>query len=395
MVYINRLIESSLHAILQRGKSILLLGPRQTGKTTLFSRFNTDLTLSFIQPKVRQHYERDSSLLSGEIEFLAEQKKKKPLVLLDEIQKVPEAMDIVQDLIDRQIAQFILTGSSARKLRSNSKVNLLPGRVVSLRLDPLILSESASLSSSIIDLLLYGSLPGILSLSNPLEKEQDLTSYVTTYLEEEIRAEAVVRKLGAFSRFLLLAAAESGNLINFRKLAQEIGISHTTIGDYYQILEDCLIVERIEPFLPTSTRRRLTKSPKYLFFDLGVRRLSADEGIHPPTTYLGKLFEQWVGLELIRCARLTNERTKVYFWRDMNGPEVDWIVKKEDHLIPIEVKWTTHPTRDHSKHLELFKSEYPNVSKAYIVCQIPRQMKLSEGIYAIPWQEVDSIILEK
>ncbi len=203
-------------------------------------------------------------MLAGEIETLAEAKKSsRPLVLIDEIQKAPKLLDVAQDLIDREVANFVFTGSSARKLYRGTKANLLPGRVVSCRLDPFILSEFSA--NKLKERLLYGSLPGIMKEENPRHKETDLESYVTIYLEEEVRAEALVRNLGSFARFLEYAASESGNIVNFRKLSQEIGVSHTTIKDYYQVLEDCLIAERAEPLTKSRTRKKLTKSNKYLF----------------------------------------------------------------------------------------------------------------------------------
>lgn len=392
MSYIHRALEKTIQETLSRGKSILLLGARQTGKTTLLNSFQTDLSVSFIQPAVRQKYERNPSRLGAEIEAWCETHAKCPLVLLDEVQKIPDMLDVAQDLIDRKKAQFILTGSSARKLRSGSHVNFLPGRVVSLRLDPLTFSESAELNPSLTDLLLYGALPGIVTVPDLAHRELDLASYVTTYLEEEIRSEALVRNVGRFSKFLALAASEAGQIMNFRKLSQDIGVAHTTIADYYQILEDCLILERIEPFTESSTRRRLNKSPRYLFFDMGVRRLCAEEGSQLPLEYWGRLFEQWVGLELIRMIRLSPHRAQLYFWRDANGPEVDWILKIDDELIPIEVKWTAEPNRNHVKHLELFKSEHPAVKKAFLICQVDHRMQISPDIQALPALEISSLL---
>ncbi len=392
MNYIPRKIEPLLKDTLKRHKSILLLGARQTGKTTLINRLKPDLSISFIQPAVRLMYEQNPSRLAGEIEALAETQKNKLLICIDEVQKIPEILDVIQDLIDRKLADFILTGSSARKLRSGNKINLLPGRVALFHLDPLTYHESSSLHPSIEELLLYGSLPAIVLLTEQRYREIDLASYVTTYLEEEIRSEAVVRNVGQFARFLNLAAAESGSIVNFRKLSQEIGVAHTTITAYYQILEDCLVAERIEPLLKTKMRRKLIKSAKYIFFDLGVRRLAADEGSKLPIRYMGSLFEQWVGLELIRCARLSEKRARVYFWRDANGPEVDWVLETEGSYIPIEVKWTNNPTNADIKHLELFSQEYEETTTAYVVCQVPRKIKLAHNIYALPWQEIDSLL---
>ena len=289
MKYITRLQEEKIKRLINRNKSVLLLGPRQTGKTTLISCFKSDLFISLVPPEIRQRYEKSPGLLTGEVEALENKGvSKRPLVFLDEVQKVPSILDSVQDLIDRRKANFILTGSSARKLRRGSQVNLLPGRVVALRLDPLILREAPA--SNLEERLLFGALPGILSVAHSEERETDLESYVTTYLEEEIRAEAVVRNLGSFGRFLEYAASESGQVVNLRKLSQEIVVSHTTINSYYQILEDCLVAERIEPITRSKTRKKLTKSQKYLLFDLGVRRLAAREGRGLPRDVFGRLF---------------------------------------------------------------------------------------------------------
>jgi len=391
MDYIKRRIQPLLKDTLARHKSILLLGARQTGKTTLINQLGADFSISFIQPAVRLAYEQNPSQLTGEVEVLAETKKGKLLVCVDEVQKVPDILDAVQDLIDRHVADFILTGSSARKLRFGNKVNLLPGRVALFHLDPLTYTELRDRKPRIEDLLLYGSLPAITLLTKPQYKEKDLSSYVTTYLEEEIRSEAVVRNVGQFARFLSLAAAESGNIVNFRKLSQEIGVAHTTIASYYQILEDCLVAERIDPLLKTKMRRRLTKTSKYLFFDLGVRRLAAGEGLKLPAEYMGSLFEQWVGLELVRLARLSEQRAKVYFWRDADGPEVDWVLEKEDHYIPIEVKWTARPILADIKYLQLFSKEYSETTAAYVVCRVARKIKLADRVYALPWQELDTL----
>lgn len=391
MEYISRLQEERIRGALGRNKSVLLLGPRQTGKTTLIQRLGGRISISFVRPDVRQRYEKNPALLAAEVEALGDPNPAgRPLVLLDEIQKVPQILDVVQDLIDRRRANFVLTGSSARKLRRGPDVNLLPGRVVVIRLDPLTLRESDQ--RSLEERLLYGSLPGIVLLRRSAERETDLESYVTAYLEEEVRAEAIVRNLGSFARFLEYAASESGRLVNFRKLSQEIGVAHTTIGSYYQILEDCLIAERVEPLTQSKTRKKLTKSHKYLFFDLGVRRAAAREGVRPSRNAMGDLFEQFIGLELIRSARLSDHKIHIRFWRDPDGPEVDWVIEKEGRTLPLEVKWTESPAPADIRHLETFLSEYPSAKSGYLVCRALRNAKLSDRVTAIPWKNVDELI---
>lgn len=392
MVYIKRQIERNIQDALERNKSVLLFGARQTGKTTLIEQIQADIRISFAKPEVRHQYDKNPSLLSNRVEALDKNKDHLPLIIIDEAQKVPEIFDAVQDLIDRKAGKFILTGSSTRKLKQHHKLNLLPGRVVVLTLMPLTIAELPKEKRILENLLNFGSLPGIITIENNIARDIDLHSYVITYLEEEIRAEAAVKNVTFFSRFLELAAAESGKMINFNKLSQEIGVARTTIASYYQILEDCLIAERVAPFTHSKTRRRLIKTPKYLFFDLGIRRLAAEEGTKPSLECLGTLFEQYIGLELIRLSKLNYERNKVYFWRDANGPEIDWIISKDDQLIPIEVKWTNNPNLYDARHLQVFCDETKETQNAYIICRTPHKIKLANKIFALPWQDIDKLV---
>jgi len=380
-----------LEAQLARGKSVILFGPRQTGKTTLVARLSADLRISLVAPEVRQRYERAPGQLATEIAALPSQRRRlPPLVVLDEVQRVPALLDVAQDAIDRKAARFVLTGSSARKLRRGGNVNLLPGRLVTLRLDPLSLRERSE--PNLRSLLLYGSLPGIRADRTNADRETDLRSYVETYLEEEIRAEALVRNVGTFARFLELAGLESGNIVSFRGLSQELGVAHTTVAAFYEILEDCLVTERVDPLTRSRTRKKLTKSSRYLIFDLGVRRLCANEGTRLHRDRLGQLFEQFVGLELIRQCRSRAPETRVLFWRDPDGPEVDWIVERRAELRPIEVKWTDAPAARDARHLETFLDEYHEASRGFIVCRTPRPARISDRITAIPWQELDAVL---
>src|SRR5579862_4608659 len=316
MAYITRLIEKNILQTLERGKSVLLLGPRQTGKTTLIKQaIQPDISYSFAQANIRQRYEQNPALLESELIEQLKTYSHPPLVCIDEVQKIPRVMDIAQHLIDDKMAQFILTGSSARKLRHGHEINLLPGRVVSLNMTPLLQSEIAALNLSLEDILLYGTLPGIILDPDDAAREVDLLSYVATYLEQEIRAEAVVRNLGSFARFLQVAAGESGKQLNFTRLSQDIGVADTTIANYYQILEECLIVLRIDPITDGQTKRRLIKSPKYLFFDLGIRRACANEGNRLQQKIMAELFEHYVGNELIYQSQLNHPHVKIKYWR--------------------------------------------------------------------------------
>lgn len=389
MDFISREVEGRFKRALDRKKSILLLGPRQTGKTTLVKNLNADLYINLARPSTRQVYEKDPGRFTREVEAMTSEF---PLVIVDEIQKVIPLLDAVQDLIDTQTAQFILTGSSARKLRREGEANLLPGRVVVLRMDPLLTSEMKELSLSIEELLLYGSLPHIILEKSLENREEDLFSYVTTYLEEEIRSEALVRNIGAFSNFLKLAALESGTISNFHRLSQDVGVSNPTISEYYQILVDCLVAERVEALSHSRTRKKLIKSPKFLIYDLGVRRVAAGEGRDIPEKYMGYLFEQWVGLELLRLLRTSPQKSSLLFWRDQSGAEVDWVVDKENRYTPVEVKWTKDPSARDARHVHTFVEEYSNSSKGYVICRIPRAQKLTDLVTALPWRELHTVL---
>lgn len=387
--YIPRSIETRVRQTLDRGRSIFLFGARQTGKTTLVNRLDAELRITFSRPEVRLRYEKAPGLLGAEIEALA-RTGKTPLVVIDEVQKVPVVLDSVQDLVDRNIARFVLTGSSARKLRRGSAVNLLPGRAVVFHLDPL--SSGEWMPGSLEDVLLYGSLPGFVAVQDPDRREEDLASYVTAYLDEEIRAEAAARNVGAFARFLELAAAEAGGIVNLRGLTSDVGVAHTTIASYYRILEDCLVADRIEPLTESPARRRLTRSDKYLLFDLGVRRLAAREGRQVLAGRWGQLFEQWVGLELLRRSRCAGPGVRVRFWRDPDGPEVDWVADTGDRLVPIEVKWSEAPGPRDARHLARFLEEYPSAAEGFIVCRSPRRFAVAPRITAVPWQELPALL---
>lgn len=391
MSYVLRKIQVKIEQTLKRGKSVLLLGPRQTGKTTLLHKLKLDRYISLANLETRLGYEQDLARFGKEIEALGAKCQYRPVVAVDEIQKIPKLTDAIQDLIDRGIAQFILTGSSARKLRKTDTLNLMPGRIIPLHMDPLTIQELPPENINIEKLLLFGSLPEIALEDDSQIQEENLEAYVSLFLEEEIRVEAALRNVGVFAQFLHLAAAESGNALNFEKISQDIGVSRNTISSYYQILEDCLVGERVEPITQSETRKRLVKTAKYLLFDLGIRRVSSKLSTKLPNELMGHLFEEYIGLELLRFIRLLAPRASLRFWRDLNGPEVDWVVEHQGEYLPFEVKWTQKPTRSQCKHLHLFLNEY-NAKKGFIVCRIPHRQKLSDTIDAIPWQELPLVM---
>jgi len=392
---ISRLIERRLSLALKDDISFFLLGPRQTGKTTTLTEIFRPLdhiVYNLMETKGRLKYERDPSLISQEVSASG-----KKYVFIDEIQKVPAVLDDVQVLIDREKRVFALTGSSARKLRRKD-VNLLPGRALHFRMDPFVYLEYGDVlaiknETELKRVLKHGELPGVLTLvADSREKlaRELLSAYVAAYLEEEVRAEALVRRLGPFAKFLKLAAESSGGLVSMRSMAQEIGVTHATVSGHFQVLEDSLVAERVESLLPAGERGKLRKAAKYIFFDTGVRNAAA-EVLGPAeftSEYWGKLFEQWVGLSILRLIRARGTSAQLRSWRDYAGREVDWVIDLGDRWIPVEVKWGESLRSGDIRHLDYFVRTYgKKVQTGYIVFTGERDRKLSDRILALSFRD--------
>jgi len=240
-------------------------------------------------------------------------------------------------------------------------------------------------ADDLTDRLAFGDLPGVWSAS-PKVRESLLKSYATIYLEEEIRREGYVKDWGAFINFLKLAAIESGQALNYAKIARETGLSQPTVKSHYQLLEDMFVGFRV-PAFNKSARGNLLRHARFHFFDLGVRHAAA--GLRPGhdtvLAHPGGIFEQWVGLELKRRIDYANEG-KLSYLRTRDGTEIDYIVEWKDRFIPIEVKWTENPNPKDVRHLRTFLDEHAeNATEAYVVCRCPRPAQLTERIMAIPW----------
>lgn len=399
-----RNLEQRLKQLISKQQSALIFGPRQTGKTTLVKKVLADypgvINYPLQIPGIRHEMEADASCIIRHIEAYPG----KPVVFIDEAQKVPELFDSVQYLIDEKKAHFIITGSSARKLKRKG-TNLLPGRVKTFRLDPLLWNELGWIekqASGILKIqnintahnysfeqsLVFGSLPGIVNLPDDGERKDILTAYTHIYLEEEIRAEALSRKIGAFGRFLELAAQESGTNPNMTKLSLESGVSVPTIKEFYSILEDTLVVEKIEPYLKNARKRILT-SPRYYFFDIGVRNALARVPLTASLINIdkGKLFEHAVILEIIRRIRALNLDYKVCYWRTGGGAEVDCIIDTGAMVIPVEIKAGTRVSLSDVRGLLSFIDSYKKqVKHAYVITNGRLPEKLSDKITAVPWK---------
>ena len=408
----ERLLTSNLEKYLKSSKNILLLGPRQTGKSTLIEELlklskEKKLIYKLQDIKVYQEIITNLEIFGNSVE--AKLQRGPLTVFIDEVQKIPKLMDECQYLIDtyKDKISVILTGSSLRKLR-HGDVNLLPGRVILKYLHSLIIPEfteqkeqwiipikiktksTEEIDISLEDLLIYGTMPGILKEDN--FKKDILDSNVSTYLEEEIRAEAITRNLGNFSKFMELSALESGSAPNIAKLSQETGIPASTVKNYFQILEDTLITFSIPPF-QKETRKQLLTTPRYIYFDIGVRNAASRIDLNKKilkTEIGGKLFEQFIILELIKRIKYAYPTWKYYFWRTKSGAEVDFIIQTDTEIIPVEIKYTHIPQDKHIKHLQMFMEEYKKykIKRGFLVGRFSHAMKLTENIYAIPWNEI-------
>lgn len=399
-MYYKRYLEDKIMAQKSRTKIKLLLGPRQSGKSTLLKHCLASksgvMTINLQDRRERIKYERNSNVFLQELEAL----ERVAIVVIDEIQKVPALFDDVQYFFDKDSDRFnfFLTGSSARQLKTNS-ANLLPGRTHLFRMTPVLQAEQREaeilplLAASgklfpfrpLEEILIYGNLPGLYSEGKESWAET-ITAYTELYIENEIRKENIVNNIGSFLMFLKLAALESGQTVNYLKLASVIGISVNTVKKYYQILEDTFIGLRIPSF--GRSRKKIISAPRFIICDLGMRNALAELSMNNSLVQLdaGHLFEQFVMIELFYRCQYLGRAYKLSTWRTSTGAEVDAIVETPDEVIPVEIKWTDTPQRKDIRHLERFLELHQDLAnRGYLVCRVDKTRKLSGKILAIPW----------
>ena len=354
-------------AILQH-KSIFLLGPRQTGKSTLLrSRLPQTPYIDLLS------HERFRQLASRP-ESLGEMVQSEELVIIDEVQKLPVLLDEVQRLIDQQNKKFILTGSSARKLRRGN-ANLLAGRAIFFHLNPVTSFEVGY--KNIPKLIERGGLPGIFNSEIHWE---ELQAYVGSYLHEEIQAESLTRSIENFSRFLDVAAHFNAEQINYTKIGSDAEVPPRTIMDYMKILEDTLLIHILPPY-KSGTKRKVSSTEKIYFFDIGVANALAKRRTIPTgTTEFGKAFEQLVFLELNSANQYHRLERTLSFWRTRTNLEVDFVV---DNSIAIEVKGTGNVIDQDLKSLRALAEEAP-LNKQIVVCNEKSYRKTNDNIEIMP-----------
>lgn len=371
---IKRLILNRLGA---SNKSILLLGPRQTGKSTLINELKPDLTINLSDQEVFTRYLSDPGLLRRMI-------GQKYTVLIDEVQRIPSLLNTVQALIDENKSRrFFLTGSSARKLR-RGEANLLPGRIHSFSLGPLTPLELGD-KFEVLKACRQGLLPD--PYLDPIENswQKTLRTYAMTYLKEEIQAEALTKNLEGFSRFFHVAAGWSGDFVDFTKLSSLSEIERTSVKRYFGILEDTLIVHRVEAFAK-SQKVRLIQHPRFYFFDIGVLN-GVMSNFEASSDRIGRLFEHLVMQTIHATAQAFDKDIRMSVYRTSNGIEVDLILEEGNRLYAIEIKSTKRVTEFDFRGLNHFSRWYGKKHKAILVSLDPKIQNFTHGL-AIPLYEL-------
>lgn len=347
-------------------KSIFLVGPRLTGKSTLLRQMLPNaLYLDLLEADLfRRLNARPESLR----EFIH---PGLTTVIIDEVQKLPSLLDEVQRLIDRNPSlRFALTGSSARKLKRGA-ANLLGGRALYCRMHPLI-SQEIGQPPRLLDRLNRGSLPSIID-SQFFERE--LGAYVGVYLREEIQSEGLTRSIGNFGRVLETAALCNGQQVNYTQIGSDSQVPPRTVSDYFQLFEDTLIGSILPTFRESKSRKAIA-TPKFYLFDTGVARVLSRTGeIFSASKAFGDALEHLVFLELKAYLDYTFANARLSYWRSETQLEVDFVI---DDKIAVEVKATEHVGATHLKGLKALGEDFPRMRK--IVVSTEERPRMIDGI---------------
>jgi len=374
-LYLNRKLKL---APLLKLKSFFLFGPRATGKSSLIAHQ--------LQGKCKV-----IDLLKGDVYFRLSAQPwllenmilsadKETIIVIDEIQRIPELLNEVHRLIEEKHYRFLLTGSSARKLRHEG-VNLLAGRAWEAHLCPLTYQEIPE-----FDLTRYLTVGGIPSIYLSEFPQEELGAYVDTYLKEEIQAEAFVRKMGAFSRFLQVCSLTSGQMINFSSISSDTGVPVSTVREYYQLIEDTLLGFTV-PVWTKSVKRKPIATAKFYLFDIGVKNMLANiNQLDPLSNLFGDAFEHFIALELRAYLKYKRIRKQLAYWRTQNGQEVDFVIGDD---VAIEVKATTTVSSKHLKGLKALQEE--GLCKHYLLVSQDTLSQQDGQIQIMHWQ----LFLEK
>lgn len=359
-------------------KSLFLFGPRQTGKTAYIKNQLAEpkLSWSLLDNELYRELSQKPSLLRN---TLRAKSITDGVVVIDEIQKLPQLLDEVHLLIEETNIHFLLTGSSARKLR-NKGVNLLGGRAGRINFHPLVYPEIKNFNYSLEEIFSTGLLPA--SFKSPTS-EEFLSDYTSLYVREEIEAEGAVRHLPPFWDFLKIVASESGEITNYKNVANDIGISSVSVKEWYRLLLDTLIGFEVPPYRKT-IKRKPNASSKFYLFDVGVtRKMQGLQKIEEGTSEFGRYFENYIAMELRSWLDYNGIEEGLNYWHTLTGQEVDFIVKGE---VAIEVKSTANVSGKDMKGIKAIMEE-SLLSKYIIVCRERYPQLLDNGILLLPYKE--------
>ena len=376
MQYITRKLD--LMKILS-SKSLFLFGPRQTGKSSFIKKqiAGEDIALfwTLLDGRLRLKVIADPGLLRQEVE---QRKLEDCIIVIDEIQKCPELLDEVHFLIEERGIRFLLTGSSARKLK-NTGVNLLGGRASQRHLHPFTFPEIGHHEDYTLPFIFeHGLLPSMF-LSQDID--EDLAAYIDSYLTEEIAAEGAARNIPAFARFLNTAALTNCQLLNYTNIANDAQIPAQTVRQWYDVLTDTLLGYQVEPFTRTE-KRKAVSSAKFYFFDIAIARSLRNIPVPAPgTAEAGEYFEQLVCMELTAWIDYNHPRSRLTFWRSKSGLEVDFCV---DEQLAVEVKLSSNISEKHLKGLKALREE--GIFKRFVVVCQEEHPRAVDGIEILPWK---------
>lgn len=355
-------------------KSFFLFGPRATGKTTLIKhQFPEARIYDLLDSLTFSRLLKNPGLLEEEN---GDNAPASP-VIIDEIQKLPLLLDEVHRLIEKRGWKFLLTGSSARKLKRGA-ANLLAGRAWMAHLFPLTFHELPGFD--LIGYLNSGGLPAVHFSNDPRE---ELASYVALYLKEEIQAESLTRNLPAFSSFLDAVALSNGEEINMESFSGDCGVSPITVKNYIQILEDTLIGFSLPGFRKTKKRKAITRIKHYLF-DVGVVNHLCQRGpIQEKSELFGKAMEQFIIQEIRAYLDYQRMALPMYYWRSTSQFEVDLLVGQK---MALEVKGASLVQEKHLKGIRALKEE-GLIEKYMVVSMDEEERRTSDGIMIYPWRK--------
>ncbi|MCX7979233.1 MAG: ATP-binding protein [Bdellovibrionaceae bacterium] len=367
---------------ISKSRSFFLFGPRGTGKSTfLKTEFPQALYIDLLDPDMDHKLAQDPNLLLRMVEA-----QSPDWVVIDEIQRNPRLLDIVHILSGKNKTKFAMTGSSARKVRRGA-ANLLAGRASQFVCNPLTVEELSE-AFELPEILRFGSLPEVVNLPTR-DKIHFLRAYVNTYFKEEIVAEQIVRKLRPFQNFLQVAAQMNGKILNINKIARDVGVEHTTIQSYFQVLEDTLVGFFLEPF-HESVRKRQRKQSKFYFFDTGVVRAlrrTLENDLIEGTSEYGEAFEHFVILELRRLITYRKPDWQMFYLSTKDDAEIDLIIDRPGApRAAIEIKSTKNIKTLSPRDITTFKSLTSSLKncEAFLVSQDPIEQQI-EHIKCLPW----------